>query len=215
MASQKTSKIKIDQLTREIKPLIDEANEIAKQLEQNVHFTFGLTGSNPDKGISMNLSSFEFEESSYDIEVKVNNMDAEEQYIWDRVKFQDRLMMMREFLNIYEESGNVDDIDKDENPFVDVREPAIIGQGYFRLEPLSYLIDNPVQIELIGTNYENHGKLEVNIVPVDATGNEEIPDEELPETPEDLLNRRIDFQVHIKQAKDLPSNFCKDVFVEY
>ena len=32
LESQKTNKIKIDQLTREIKPLIDEANEISKQL---------------------------------------------------------------------------------------------------------------------------------------------------------------------------------------
>lgn len=30
LESQKTNKIKIDQLTREIKPLIDEANEISK-----------------------------------------------------------------------------------------------------------------------------------------------------------------------------------------
>ena len=31
-------------MTREIKPLIDEANELAKQLSQNVTFSFGLTG---------------------------------------------------------------------------------------------------------------------------------------------------------------------------
>lgn len=56
LESQKTNKIKIDQLTREIKPLIDEANEISKQLSQNVLFTFGLTGSsNGDKGLNVNL----------------------------------------------------------------------------------------------------------------------------------------------------------------
>lgn len=196
--------------------MIDEANEIAKQLEQNVTFSFGLTGNKlGDKGINVNLSNLEFDSSSYDIEIKVNNLNTEEQYIWDRTKFNDRLMVMRDFLNIYEESGNVDEIAKEGNPFLDVREPAIIGQGYFRLEPLSFLIDNPVQIELIGTNYENHGKLEVNVVPVDTDGNDEIPDEQLPDAPEDLLDRRIDYQVQIIRATDLPSNFCKDVFVEY
>lgn len=124
-------------------------------------------------------------------------------------------MVMRDYLGVYEETGMVEDINTGDNPFTDQREPAIIGQGYFRLEPLSYLIDNPVQIELIGTNYENHGKLDVNIVPVDENGNEEIPDEDVPDQPEDLLNRRIDYLVQISQAKDLPSNFCKDVFVEY
>lgn len=197
MASQKTNKLKIDQLTREIKPQIDEANEIAKQLEQNVNFTFGLTGSG-DKGISVNLSSFELEERSYDIEVKVNNLDTDEQYIWDRSKFTDRLMVMRDYLNVYGETGTVDEIAKgDDNPFIDQQEPAIIGQGYYRLEPLSYLIDNPVSIELIGTNYENHGKLEVNVIPVDPDGNDELADDDLPESPEDMLNRRIDFLVQI------------------
>jgi len=174
-----------------------------------------LTAHNPnDKALISNLANYEFEERNYDIEVKVNNLDTEEQYIWDRHKFKDRLMVMRDYLGVYEETGMVEDKTGD-NPFTDQREPAIIGQGYFRLEPLSYLIDNPVQIELIGTNYENHGKLDVNIVPVDENGNEDILDEDVPDQPEDMLNRRIDFLVQISQAKDLPSNFCKDVFVEY
>ena len=42
--SQKANKIKFSSMTREIKPLIDEANELAKQLSQNVTFSFGLTG---------------------------------------------------------------------------------------------------------------------------------------------------------------------------
>ena len=53
------------------------------------------------------------------------------------------------------------------------------------------------------------------MIPVDAEGNEELADDDLPETPEDLLNRRIDYVVSIEGASDLPSNFCKDVFVEY
>ena len=98
---------------------------------------------------------------------------------------------------------------------MDTNEPSIIGEGYFRLEPLSYLIDNPVMINLIGSNYENHGQLELNVIPVDAEGNEDIAEEDLPDAPEDLLDRRIDFIVNITRAKDLPSNFCKDVFVQY
>lgn len=216
LASQKTNKIKIDQLTREIKPMIDEANEIAKQMQQNVSFTFGLTGnSSSEKGLNLNLSSFELGEKQYDIEVKVNNLDTEEQYIWDRAKFKDRLIVMRDLLAIYEVQGEVDNLNLDDNPFMDKQEPAIIGEGYFRLEPLSYLIDNPVSINLIGSNYENHGQLDVNVIPVDQEGNEELADEDLPDQPEDLLDRRIDFVVNIIKARNLPSNFCKDVFVEY
>ena len=65
-------------MTREIKPLIDEANEISKQLSQNVLFTFGLTGGSNDKGLNVALAGFELGEKNYDIEVKVNNIDSEE-----------------------------------------------------------------------------------------------------------------------------------------
>lgn len=124
-------------------------------------------------------------------------------------------MVMRDLLATYEEMGQVDGLNNDDNPFMDTNEPSVIGEGYYRLEPLSYLIDNPVTVNLIGTNYENHGQLELNVIPVDAEGNDEIAEEDLPDTPEDMLDRRIDFIVNIIQAKDLPRDFCKDVFVQY
>ena len=214
--SQKANKEKIDQLTKEIKPLLDEANEIAKQLNQNITFTFGLTVVNSsEKGIAANLSGYALGEKNYDIQVKVNNEQSDEQYIWDRIKFKERLIVMRDLLNTYEEVGAVEDLATDDNPFVDKNEPAIIGEGYFRLEGLSYLMDNPTEINLIGQNYEHHGQLAVDVVPVTPEGSDEIPFEDVPDAPEDLLNRRIDYLVCIRNAKDLPSNFCKDVFVEY
>ena len=196
-------------MTREIKPLIDEANELAKQLTQNVTFNFGLTGTTSD------ILSHVQGEKTYEIEVKVNNLDTEEQYIWDRNKFKDRLMVMRDLLATYEEQGEVSGLNNGDNPFMDINEPSVIGLGHYRLEPLAYLIDNPLIINLIGSNYENHGQLQVNMIPVDQEGNEDIAEDDLPDQPEDLLDRRIDFMVNITHAKDLPSNFCKDVFVEY
>lgn len=77
------------------------------------------------------------------------------------------------------------------------------------------MIDNPCTIDLIGSNYEPHGQLEVDVIPIDQEGSIEINEDDLPEMPEDLLNRRIDFLISIQRAKSLPGNFCKDVFVEY
>ena len=53
------------------------------------------------------------------------------------------------------------------------------------------------------------------MIPIDQDGNTDIDEEMLPDAPEDLLNRRIDFLISIVRAKNLPSNFNKDVFVEY
>ena len=95
--------MKVDSLTREITPMIDEANEIAKQLSQNVAFSFGLiTVNSSDKGLNLAASNIDMDEKKYDLEVKVNNLQTEEQYIWDRVKFKERLIVMRDLLNVYE-----------------------------------------------------------------------------------------------------------------
>ena len=44
---QKKSKMKVEQMTRDIKPMIDEANEMANQMGQQVVFSYFLSaGSN-------------------------------------------------------------------------------------------------------------------------------------------------------------------------
>ena len=93
--------------------------------------------------------------------------------------------------------GEVDGLNTYDNPFRDANEPSLIGQAFYSLEGLCYLIDNPCEIEVIGTNFENHGKLLVNIIPVDENGNMDFADEDLPEEPEDLLNRPLNFVVEI------------------
>lgn len=59
------------------------------------------------------------------------------------------------------------------------------------------------------------GKLEVNLIPVDEDGESEVQEDMIPEEPEDLIGKRIDFVIEIKQARELPKNFCRDVYCEY
>ena len=82
---------------------------------------------------------------------------------------------------------------------------------------LANMIDNPVEIPLIGTSYQPHGFLLVNIMPTDQNGVYDEENEDLfIDEPEELLEReRLDYAVEITRATNLPINFCKDVFVEY
>lgn len=105
--------------------------------------------------------------------------------------------MMRDLLSTYEAEGDLPELDSNDNPFLDEPEPILIGEGYYRLEGLGYLIDNPAVVNLIGNTFEVFGKLEVNIIPCDASGTLEPPDEILPDEPKDLINNRIDFIVEI------------------
>jgi kinesin family protein 13 len=88
---------------------------------------------------------------------------------------------------------------------MDQPEAVMVGEGYYKLEGLANYIDNPSTINLIGSTYEIHGKLEVDIVPCTFEGNEDPDEIELiPEEPEDLIDQRIDFKVKVKSICDLP-----------
>ena len=112
-----------------------------------------------------------------------------EVYFWDNEKFTNRLVMMRDLLSLYETSGEIAEVDLNDNPFIDVPQASLIGTGYYKLEPLSYMIDNPSQISLIGSTFKTHGNLFVNIIPLGPEGQpmDECPDEFVPDEPEDLL----------------------------
>jgi len=60
---------------------------------------------------------------------------------------------MRDLLSTYEEQGELSAVDLQENPFIDQAAPTLIGEGYYILEPLGYLMDNPINICLTGTTY--------------------------------------------------------------
>ena len=59
----------------------------------------------------------------------------------------------------YLDDGEADNLNNEDNPFVDQLSPTLIGQGPYILEGLTVLIDNPCEINLIGQNYETHGTL--------------------------------------------------------
>ena len=76
------------------------------------------------------------------------------------------------------------------------------------------MIDNPATVNLIGSTFEVHGKLELNITPVNPDGTSEDLDF-IPDEPSDLIDQRIDFVVDIIKAYDLPEDLCRDIYVEY
>lgn len=90
----------------------------------------------------------------------------------------------------------------------------MIGEGYYSLEALANLIDNPATVNLIGSTFEVHGKLDLNITPCNPDGSFEELDF-IPDEPSDLIDQRIDFIVEISRAVDLPEDLCRDIYVEY
>lgn len=107
------------------------------------------------------------------------------------------------------------EVHEDENPFFDVPEPVLIGYAYYKLEGLSWMLDNPSTTSIISSTFEVFGKLNINVIPVDAEGNKDIPETMIPDEQEELLEKRLDFIVQIDDANDLPDDFCRDVYAQY
>lgn len=75
-------------------------------MNQEVNFSFSLKGSSKDADSSGTGASL-LEDKQFAIEIKVNNFGTSEQYIWDTNKFKDRLMVMRDLLQSYEDEGEL------------------------------------------------------------------------------------------------------------
>jgi hypothetical protein len=97
--------------------------------------------------------------------------------------------MMRDVLNSYEEDGVYPNFqDPHDDPFYDTMAPLLIGQAYYKLEPLAYLIDNPTTSKLVSQSFAMYGTVDINVIPCDTSGQEEPAEELIPDEPEDLLN---------------------------
>jgi hypothetical protein len=88
------------------------------------------------------------------------------------------------------------------------------------LKNLIYLVENEMDAKILSSEGSSgiRGQLAVKYFPTDATGTGDINEDDLPEDPDDtsfLLGKPLTFRLHIDQAKDLPKDLCKNVFVTY
>lgn len=190
----------------QLMPLINEANLCAKEFNKNVTFETKLISVIPE---DINKSPIEMlKNRKVEIHVKVENKDRGDVYLWDMETFMDRLLVIRECVHNYFDTNLIPSMEDKDDPFWDPPQPQLIGQGYYKLEALAYLIDNPHTVSLIGSDQKGLvGKMEVNILPTDESGWDEPVEDMIPNQPEDLIGKRIDFAVIIERAIDLPENF--------
>lgn len=168
-------------IKQDIEPLIIEANEIANSMNHNVMFELQFAGSIKDESVVGERTAVDelLKQRKEKAEVKVENHDNNQIYLWSPEKFKERLIMMKDMVAQYGESNL-------ENPFTDEPEPLLIGEGYYSLESLAFFIDNPAVVNLIGSTFEVHGKLDLNIIPLNPDGSEEL--EVIPDEPSDLID---------------------------
>ena len=169
---------------------------------------------NLDLFLSKNLiDHYNDQNTPINIFIRVENFEEGNVYYWSQNILNDRYDSMKELYNKFlEENYNISEIPKDEDPLYDKPQQSLLGYAFFKLEPLAYLMNNCVSIPIISVNGENEGSIIIDVIPVDEHGN---MFDEIPEDPMDLVGENFKFIVDIKEVKDLPDNFCKDLQVEY
>lgn len=84
-------------------PLVHEANLIAKELKRDVNFSTKMTRIVSDYG--------SLQDARTDCLIRVDNKEEGYYYMWDADKFQNRIIMMRDLLNEFFDSGDLPNVD--------------------------------------------------------------------------------------------------------
>lgn len=101
---------------------------------------------------------------------------------------------------------------KQEDPLWDEPKANFLGYSFFKLEPLVYLMNNLITTSIISPNGDQVGSLTVDVIPVNE---DETEFEEVPDSPDELIGFPLNYKVYIKNATNLPENFCSNSYVEY
>ena len=117
----------IRQRMKDIRKDVAEANEIAKFMNKDVTFTDTYISKFDEEGVyGSGGKSFNMDEMQDEVQVKVENFDTGQINVWSCDKFQDKLMMMRDALQTYEDR-EFQELDPSEDPFYEKQEPILLG----------------------------------------------------------------------------------------
>lgn len=196
-------------------PLVKEGNISANELKRKYEFEPMIVSETDERPGLSPLEEFKNRRSV--VKVKVTNKEDGYHYFWDPEKFSNRLFMIREVMDDYFETGKIPKVEKENDPFWDPQEAILIGKAYIYLASLGYMLDNPLKSRIYNANtMGENGTLDVNIIPTDETGKaDECPEELMVDEPEQLIGKRIDFNIVINKAENLPEMLSKNVYVTY
>jgi hypothetical protein len=108
--------------------------------------------------------------------------------------------MIKDLLEEYHMTNSIPELTQHDDPFWDPPCHLKVGDGYLKLMSLAYLMDNNVELIVVGDDGEA-GLLEVNLIPLKDNGEPLEEDdsffEEFTDNPHDLISERINFQIKI------------------
>ena len=95
--------------------------------------------------------------------VKMKNLENGTEFIWPKEKFLNRLYLMKEMYNNYEEEEDWD-VPEDNDPFKeDVNTEVNIGSVQVFLQPIAYMVEMKEQLEITDLKGNKIGLMNVRM----------------------------------------------------
>lgn len=125
-------KKKLERQLADIEPKVAEMNQASRELGRDIKFGIQVKPEEEDP-----------------VKVNVNNKENNTRYTWDKEKAINRYYRMMDQLDIYNQHGDEPDgKNTHQDPFWDFADPANCGRGHFRLQPILYRQEIPMEIML-------------------------------------------------------------------
>lgn len=203
---------KLEQTLHNVMKKVNKMKIIIQELKRNVNLDIQIS-----KDISEHISTMDQSNGKSKaiiiILIKVENYEEGSVYYWNLETFQNRYDMMKQIFEKFQnEDFDIFNLSKEDDPLWDEHKPVLVGYAFYMLSPLAYLINNPSVCAIVSTTGESNGTLTVDIIPYDEDGNEF---DDVPDDVNELIGIPVNFKVYIKEANDLPDNFCRGTYVEY
>ncbi len=79
----------------------------------------------------------------------MKNLENGSEFIWPKEKFLNRLYLMKEMYNNYEEEEDDWDLPEEKDPFAeDLNQEVVVGKVMVFLQPIAYMVEMKEQMEI-------------------------------------------------------------------
>eukprot|EP00283_Hemiselmis_rufescens_P005402 CAMPEP_0173429138 /NCGR_PEP_ID=MMETSP1357-20121228/7926_1 /TAXON_ID=77926 /ORGANISM="Hemiselmis rufescens, Strain PCC563" /LENGTH=1106 /DNA_ID=CAMNT_0014393271 /DNA_START=100 /DNA_END=3420 /DNA_ORIENTATION=- len=192
----------------QVMPRVTEANALSLEMKRGIAFETKIT---PVMTKHQGMIS--------QVMVKVRKTDTGIEWLWDKVKFINRVYIMREhYEKMTEGTLDLSTMAQEEDPFWDPNDFMNMGYSTVFLKPIAYCMNIEDDYSIYHETQQD-GVVRIKIEPCRPDGTKISEEDEGPyddiEDPKDLIGKRLDLLVNIQYARGLNSKYSKEVYCEF
>uniref|UniRef100_A0A8C9G6Q1 Kinesin-like protein 6 n=1 Tax=Pavo cristatus TaxID=9049 RepID=A0A8C9G6Q1_PAVCR len=171
-------------------PLVEGANQMSQELRKDLKFELKVK--------NLALSDSRGHDLQKEITVKVTHETTQQVWVWSKAKFINRKFLMEELYQRFLE-GEDPAVNQDSDPFWDPVEAVHVGSAHVWLQALAYCMRLEERAELLNSEGLEEAVVLINLSPCSSDGRF-FGEDEMVTDPLELLERRVDFQIHIAEC---------------